>query len=489
MKILRLVVVGLSLVLSTTCIQEAKWTWTGDTDTLADGVAGDGKGDVGIPDVQGGETPRLKDTTDTTVRSDTPPGTELPLETVDPCGDGDCQEADGENCQTCPVDCCPSACGDGVCQKDECGESISTCPADCCICGDKACNVGPPCNETQGNCQADCCVCGDGQCSGVNCNENLEGCPVDCSVCGDDHCTGLESVEPDNPHVCMMDCCGSCGDKICKGGECHEDDPGHPKYCDKDCEFACGNQDCEPGENPFSCPQDCEDKACGNNLCEPGEGYGSAVLCPDDCGANCGDCLCDGDESNMTCPQDCGYCGDGTCSSACPEMNESVETCPQDCCNDGNPCTEDVATAVGDSFLCDHVPDDLAGCEEFLKCTTGDLCQGGACKPGEGTVACDDGNPCTDDSCEGAVGGCVFLLNADPCEDGDPCTSNDTCSEGVCLSGGPTDCDDGNPCTNDVCVSEGSFGCAHANQDNGVACLMDCGGPQATCQEGLCTCP
>jgi hypothetical protein len=43
---------------------------------------------------------------------------------------------------------------------------------------------------------------------------------------------------------------------------------------------------------------------------------------------------------------------------------------------------------------------------------------------------CNDGNPCTTDSCAGAA--CQFANNSNPCDDGDSCTRNDLCSEGAC---------------------------------------------------------
>lgn len=43
---------------------------------------------------------------------------------------------------------------------------------------------------------------------------------------------------------------------------------------------------------------------------------------------------------------------------------------------------------------------------------------------------CDDGNPCTDDSCTDNL--CVYTHNTDPCDDGDVCTMEDTCDQGVC---------------------------------------------------------
>ena len=61
-------------------------------------------------------------------------------------------------------------------------------------------------------------------------------------------------------------------------------------------------------------------------------------------------------------------------------------------------------------------------------------------------AACDDGNPCTDDACDGSVGsGCANDVVADPastpCDDGDADTTEDVCqADGSCL-GLPFFCD------------------------------------------------
>src|SRR5215831_19476588 len=73
---------------------------------------------------------------------------------------------------------------------------------------------------------------------------------------------------------------------------------------------------------------------------------------------------------------------------------------------------------------------------------------------------CDDGNPCTTDSCNGSAT-CVFVANSNPCDDGDPCTENDVCANSAC-GGFPVNCDDGNACTDDTCDSAGNaFLCVH----------------------------
>ena len=82
----------------------------------------------------------------------------------------------------------------------------------------------------------------------------------------------------------------------------------------------------------------------------------------------------------------------------------------------------------------------------------------------EGPALCDDGNPCTDDSCLG-VGGCVKAPapNGRSCDDGNLCTVGDTCVVGVC-TGAPVlpkiSCNDHNACTQDYCDPD--VGCMHA---------------------------
>ena len=94
-------------------------------------------------------------------------------------------------------------------------------------------------------------------------------------------------------------------------------------------------------------------------------------------------------------------------------------------------------------------------CDDGNDCTTGDVCNQGACVGGT-AISCDDGNPCTEDSCS-PNGGCIFIpYNNTLCDDGDACTINDTCVGGVC-SGSLIYCDDGDPCTVDSC--DGSSGC------------------------------
>ena len=89
---------------------------------------------------------------------------------------------------------------------------------------------------------------------------------------------------------------------------------------------------------------------------------------------------------------------------------------------------------------------------------------------------CDDGDPCTVDSCRG-LGMCVF----EPvrCDDGDACTLDRCDATGTCRFTSVGACDDQNPCTDDRCVD----GACQNMPLEGIAC-----GASAFCAGRTCTC-
>ena len=100
-------------------------------------------------------------------------------------------------------------------------------------------------------------------------------------------------------------------------------------------------------------------------------------------------------------------------------------------------------------------------CDDGNDCTTGDVCNQGACVGGT-AISCDDGNPCTMDSCSPS-GGCIFTpFNNTACDDGNACTVGDVCNQGVCV-GSVINCDDGIQCTDDYCTPDG--GCQNIPND------------------------
>jgi hypothetical protein len=164
-------------------------------------------------------------------------------------------------------------------------------------------------------------------------------------------------------------------------------------------------------------------------------------------------------------------CDSGLC--AAPSEGEP-KICAKGCvkgCDDGNACTQDTCDIFGGS--CVSLPQE-ATCDDANVCTENDLCADGTCKgtPAVAAVACDDGSSCTGD---------------------------DACADGIC-TGKAKDCDDGKPCTQDSC-DPATGECAHAAMAEGACndgdpCTLadhcdagDClPGLMKTCNDGnLCT--
>ncbi|MBM4356835.1 MAG: hypothetical protein FJ096_01870, partial [Deltaproteobacteria bacterium] len=135
-------------------------------------------------------------------------------------------------------------------------------------------------------------------------------------------------------------------------------------------------------------------------------------------------------------------------------------------CDDGNPCTVDRCEPSGTCRSTVDVamePSQIDGDCKRLACQNGV-----ATESPDATDLPDDTNSCTTDSC-GADGKTPTHL---PLEDGASCLSGDnkgTCKNGACevqcsAADGPKICDDGNACTQDSCnVALGI--CAHALLD------------------------
>ncbi|MCB9739712.1 MAG: SMP-30/gluconolactonase/LRE family protein, partial [Deltaproteobacteria bacterium] len=102
-------------------------------------------------------------------------------------------------------------------------------------------------------------------------------------------------------------------------------------------------------------------------------------------------------------------------------------------CNDGNPCTKDSCDKATGACIFDTLqPGDA--CDDGSACTVGDVCDlAGQCG-GKGKT-CDDSSPCTDDACDPATGDCVYKNLNKACDDGDACTKGDVCVGGACVSG------------------------------------------------------
>jgi len=138
-------------------------------------------------------------------------------------------------------------------------------------------------------------------------------------------------------------------------------------------------------------------------------------------------------------------------------------------CNDGNLCTDDSCDKGALAKAgCVNMPNSVT-CTDGDACTDADACAVGLCNPGTATN-CDDGLSCTDDSCD-KLGGCMHDANTQLCDDSDVCTEIDTCGASVC-SGKAVDCDDDNPCTADSCDSV--TGCQHSNVAGNCGAFAAC---------------
>lgn len=326
----------------------------------------------------------------------------------------------------------------------------------------------------EGECKdGDACTVGDhceqGQCVGL---------PIACdddNPCTDDSCDGLggcqnlaNALPCDDGDPCTVK--DSCEDKACNGFtidcDCQSNDD---CLTYEDGNLCNGTLFCNQEKLPWSC-QVAPDTAV---TCPLPEGAGAICLAAA-CNPEDGECSFVSANEGFACDD----------LDACTVGDKCVEgTCTPGVlanCNDGNPCTDDeCAPETG----CVHA-DNVSPCSDGDVCTVLDQCAEGECFPGEPLI-CDDGNVCTDDSCDQQVG-CLHIPNLVDCNDGNKCTFADHCKDGICRFGGQVDCNDSNPCTDDVCNNQG--GCLSvANSlpcDDGNLCTKfdQCG--QTQCQPG-----
>lgn len=269
-------------------------------------------------------------------------------------------------------------------------------------------------------------------------------------------------------------------DKICEGlqdvSPCGPDCKG-PCTCARTC--ACPSRcsdpsPCEKGECP-NAATGCRSKV---NTCAPADG-----TCP----------------ARNTCDAPVCVARD-TMTPTGMVLAGACATQPIDC-NDNNPCTVDSCQGGH----CQHKPRDCGSdrCQTqrcvagqcvvdpatIVACPARDRCEVGICTPQHGTcsfrrVVCDDGNPCTTDTCQ-LDGTCsnVPIAACNACVSPDPCTpnvwQNGQCVPGLALASPGQQCDDRDPCTIDTCrVANGRPVCDHA--------ARVCEHPEPGCKKNVC---
>ena len=482
MKILRLVPVVLSLVLVTACIQEAKWTWTGETsdgDVAGDGVTGDGKGEISPSDVPGGvdtDSAIPKDTTDTVEPKDL-------LDTVEPVDTVDTVEP-LETVDT-QDDCVPN-CDGKDCGDDGCGGICGTCDNGN-PCTDDSCDADQHCihENNEASCSdEDPCTTGD-ICIGGNCVtvgilpcDDGNPCTTDTCVEGEG-CTSIPIEDKTEP---ACDDGNPCTENVCISGECKNSLKDLAELVVEDC-LCDEDDDCVPLEDDdlcngtLVCDTEAEIPTCLVDeetivTCTLTEGLAPECNVPV-CNPETGDCSVDFINQNEPCSDGdaCTWqdgCSEGNCigiSYSCDDPDQCEIALGATCNGDGT-CTYETASMDG------------TPCNDGDECTTGEACQGGACVGGS-AVSCDDGNGCTDDACD-PLSGCTHTNNSANCSDDDPCTTNDHCDDGACVTFGTLDCEDGNECTDDSCVQ--GVGCDYVPGNEGGDCQNNTG----ICMSGTC---
>jgi hypothetical protein len=468
-------------------------TQTGDTGDGADAGALDDA--AGGEDTAGGSEDTSGGTEDTAGGGeDTSGGTEDTAGGGEDTAGPDCPGAPGCPCtenQQCDVGYCIETADGQVC-ADDCVDSCSSADFKCAtvstgsdtisICVPKTPNLCNPCNEntecqTTGNGGARCVDRGPaGSYCGVACGADAD-CP-DSYVCGE-----VTDVAGESSKQCVPANEAAC---TCS-----------PSAISKKLSTTCSKS---AGDSTCTGVRECLPDGAQN--APPGGGL-TACLAPVPVDEACDgvDNDCDGDTDEATCDDDnpctadsCGGaagCSHTNVSSSC-DADGSVCTQNDACvdgtcaagealnCDDGNPCTFDTCDAEKG---CQYSNSDNTPCDaDGNPCTQNDKCSEGNCQPGP-VKACESGNACVQGKCSISSGNCVYNnLAGLPCDDGNACTTGALC-EGEFCKGSALSCDDGTPCTADSC--DPTTGCTHLAIPNPCNDANPCTENDA-CKDGAC---
>jgi hypothetical protein len=163
-------------------------------------------------------------------------------------------------------------------------------------------------------------------------------------------------------------------------------------------------------------------------------------------------------------------------------------TCVPASCDDGNPCTVD---SCGSNGVCTHAPV-VAGtsCSDGNACNGAETCDGvGTCKSGT-PVTCTAQDGChTAGTCNPTTGACSnpTAANGTACNDGNACTQSDSCQAGVCTGSNPVACAPSDQCHVAGTCNPTTGTCTNPAVANGTACSDGSACTRTdTCQAGAC---
>ncbi|GEM_PF-1045912 len=452
----------------------------GDSSTLGDGTVVDDTGseDTGRDNPGAGDTGADDTGSDDTGGPDTGKGECLsgefgcPCKKNDDCDSAFCLEAaDGKVCSKTCIDDCPKgfACTPN---KGTGGDVTNLCvPQHVRLCD--PCKADADCNTAVSKGDSMCVSYDDGGVSaGLFCATS---CEKDADCPGDYACKEHSGVGGNKAKVCVRKkgICGcskravdaklstvcetSNGIGTCKG------------------QRSCSDTGLTPCDAPAAASETCNalDDDCDGATDTPATG-----ICDDNNPCTFDNCVagkCDHKAADAACDDGNKCTKDDKCSKAACGGTAVV-------CDDGKVCTDDSCDPKKGCMAANNT----AACDDGDVCSKQDACKDGLCLPGAATV-CNDGNLCTDDSCDPKKG-CVTADNTAPCDDGSLCSGSDTCAGGKCV-GKKVNCDDGNPCTDDACKP--ASGCSNVNNtlpcNDGNACTTDDNCKGGTCLPGQAT--
>jgi len=264
---------------------------------------------------------------------------------------------------------------------------------------------------------------------------------------------GLCKVKPDTVIECPEHQ-DACKKNVCvpETGACVEENKADETPCDDG--SACTSEDqCTSGACSGKAVTCDDGNPCTTDTCDPSTGCvftNNSDPCDDGdfctIDDHCADGSCTGDDN-----PECKCKDDDGC-----KVYENGDLCDGTLICVEHECVVDPATVIEclevpplcQKYYCEPLTGDCllgnlqdgAECDDDSMCTLDDACDAGECK-GKPLV-CDDGNVCTDDSCEPASG-CVYINNTADCTDGNFCTENDKCADGVCKGTDMPDCECG----------------------------------------------